>query len=55
MMVDELDSTMAMERLHEAILLVEQVAKTNGFKMDTRKTEALWLMTSKSIARTGDF
>ena len=55
MMVNESDATVAKGRLSEAILLVEYVEKINGVKMDTRKIEALWLMTRKSTARALDF
>ena len=46
---------MAKERLNEAILLAEHVKKIKGLKTDTRKTEALWLITSESTARGLDF
>ena len=53
--LDDGDTTMAKERLNEAILFAEHVEKIKGLKTDTRKTEALWLITSKSTARALDF
>ena len=42
-------------KLNEAILLAEHAETINGLKMDSRKTEARWLITSKSTERALDF
>ena len=55
MMVDDNDRSVANGRLKEAILLSEHFETKNGLKMDTRKTEALWLTTSKSTVGVLDF
>ena len=53
-MVDESGTTVVKGRLNEAIFLAKHVEKINGLKMGTRKTEASWLITSKSTARALD-
>ena len=45
------DTSMAKGKLNDVILLAEHVETINGFKMDTRKIESPWLITSKSMAR----
>ena len=54
-MADELDTTLAQKRLDEAIVFARHVEAVAKMHLDTRKSEALWLMTSKSIARALDF
>ena len=54
MMVDESDTTMAKERLNEAILHAEHVENINGLKTDRKKIEASWLNASKPIERGVD-
>ena len=52
---DELDTTLAQKRLDEANAYAGHVEAVAQMHLDTRKSEALWLMTSKSIARALDF
>ena len=52
---DELDTTLAQKRLDEAKAYAGHVGAVAQMHLDTRKSEALWLMTSKSIARSLDF
>ena len=52
---NELDDSLARERVHEACDVAGHVETKARLHLDMRKTEALWLMTSKSIARVLDF
>ena len=52
---DEFDSTLAQKRLDDATELASHVEAISQMHLDERKSEALWLMTSKSIARALDF
>ena len=52
---DELDTTLAQKRLDEADVYAGHIGAVAQMHLDTRKSEALWLMTSKSIARALDF
>ena len=55
MVADEMDSSLAQKRLDEATEFAGHIEAVTQMHLDTRKTEALWLMTSKSIARALDF
>ena len=50
-----MDPTLAQKRLDEANVFAGHVEAVAQMHLDTRKSEALWLMTSKSIARALDF
>ena len=50
-----MDPTLAQIRLDEANVFAGHVEAVAQMHLDTRKSEALWLMTSKSIARALDF
>ena len=52
---DEQDASLAQKRLNEASEFAGHVAAVTQLHLDSRKSEALWLMTSKSIARSLDF
>ena len=52
---DEFDPTLAQKRLDDATELAGHVEAISQMHLDERKSEALWLMTSKSIARSLDF
>ena len=52
---DEMNPTLAQKRLDDAIELARHVEAVTQMHLDERKSEALWLMTSKSIARSLDF
>ena len=52
---DEMDPTLAQKRLDDATEFAGHVEAVAQMHLDTRKSEALWLMTSKSIARALDF
>ena len=52
---DEFDSTLAQKRLDDATELAGHVETMSQMHLDERKSEALWLMTLKSIARSLDF
>ena len=51
--------TVTQQRLREdppsSVLRPQDVATTNDLNMDTTKTEALWLITTKSIAGELEF
>ena len=55
MAADEGDASLAQARLGEAYELAGHVEAITQLHLDTRRTEALWLMTSKSIASALDF
>ena len=52
---DEQDAWLAQKRLNEASEFAGHVEAVAQLHLDSRKSEALWLMTSKSIARSLDF
>ena len=52
---DEMNPSLAQKRLDDAAELAEHVEAVTRMHLDERKSEALWLMTSKSIARSLDF
>ena len=52
---DEKDQSLARGRLEEAYDFAGHVEAIAQLHLDVRKTEALWLMTSTSTARTLDF
>ena len=52
---NELDDSLARGRVHEACDVAVLVETKARLHLDMRKTETLWLMTSKSIARVLDF
>ena len=52
---DEMDATLAQKRLDEAYIFAGHFEAVAQMHLDTRKSEGLWLMTSKSIARALDF
>ena len=52
---DEEDESLVRERLEEACQFAGHVETIAQLHLDTRKTEALRLLTSKSIARALDF
>ena len=54
-MTDDSDTTKAEGRSTESVLRPQDVATTNDLNMDTTKTEALWLITTKSIAGELEF
>ena len=55
MAADEEDASLARKRLDEASECAGRVEAVTQLHLDSRKYEALWLMTSKSIARAPDF
>ena len=55
MAADEQDASLAQKRLNEASEFAGHVQTVPQLHLDSRKSEALWLMTSKSIARSLDF
>ena len=55
MAADEEDASLAQKRLNEASEFAGHVEAVAQLHLDSRKSEALWLMTSKSIARALDF
>ena len=55
MAADEQDASLAQKRLNEASEFAGHVEAVAQLHLDSRKSEALWLMTSKSIARSLDF
>ena len=48
-------NSMAADELNEASEFAGHVEAVTQLHLDSRKSEALWLMTSKSIARSLDF
>ena len=52
---DEMNPTLAQKRLDDAAELAGHAEAVTRMHLDERKSEALWLMTSKSIARSLDF
>ena len=54
MAADEQDASLAQERLNEASEFARRVEAVTQLHLDSRKSEALWLMTSKSVARSLD-
>ena len=52
---DEQDASLTQKRLNEASQFAGHVDAVAQLHLDSRKSEALWLMTSKSIARSLDF
>ena len=52
---DEMNPSLAQKRLDDAAELAGYVEAVTRMHLDERKSEALWLMTSKSIARSLDF
>ena len=55
MAADEQDASLGQKRLNEASEFAGHVQAVTQLHLDSRKSEALWLMTSKSIARSLDF
>ena len=55
MAADEQDASLAQKRLNEASEFAGHVEAVAQLHLDSRKSEALWLMTSKSVARSLDF
>ena len=55
MAADEQDASLAQKRMNEASEFAGHVEAVAQLHLDSRKSEALWLMTSKSIARPLDF
>ena len=55
MAADEQDASLAQKRLNEASQFAGHVESVAQLHLDSRKSEVLWLMTSKSIARSLDF
>ena len=55
MAADEHDVSLAQKRLNEAPEFAGHVEAVAQLHLDSRKSEALWLMTSKSTARSLDF
>ena len=55
MAADEEDASLAQVSLGEACEFASHVETITQLHLDTRKTEALWLMTSQSIAGALDF
>ena len=55
MVADEMNPSLAQKRLDDAIELASHVEAVTQMHLDERKSEALWLLTSKSIARSLDF
>ena len=55
MAADEQHASLAQKRLNEASEFAGHVEAVAQLYLDSRKSEALWLMTSKSIARPLDF
>ena len=52
---DEMDPTLAQKRLEDAAELARHVETVTQMHLDERKSVALWLLTSKSIARSLNF
>ena len=52
---DEQDASLPQKRLNEASEFAGHVAAVAQLRLNSRKSEALWLMTSKSIARSLGF
>ena len=50
MAADEQDASLAQKRLNEASEFAGHVEAVAQLHLDSRKSEALWLMTSKSIS-----
>ena len=55
MAADEQDTSLAQKRLNEASEFAGHIEAVAQLHLDSRKSEALWLMTSKSMARSLDF
>ena len=55
MATDEHDASLAQKRLNEASAFAGHVEAVALVHLDSLKSEALWFMTSKSIARSLDF
>ena len=51
MATDEQDASLAQKCLNEASAFAGHVEAAAQLHLDSRKSEALWLMTSKSIAQ----
>ena len=55
MAADEQHASLAQKRLNEASEFADHVEAVAQLHLDARKSEAVWLVTSKSMARSLDF